>query len=130
MMITKDAENLLAEIPNSQGFINIDTDDVEAFKARAELIDAEKVSGRCEEIGVVLNDAISSIRQRNAQMHIARLLFVIRTSKQNDLMNHISDVHDVVGMLGEGICCQWGIATFDEMEVNQFELILAVGFIH
>ena len=58
-MKTERVNSLLAEIVSSQGFINIDQNDVDSFKANVGDIDAEKVSGNIEEIGVMLDNAIS-----------------------------------------------------------------------
>lgn len=128
MKITENIEALLAEIAVGQGFINIDKSDVDGFKAAVDEIDAEKVSGLNEEIGVILNNAISSISQSKAYMHLSRLLLVIRVAENNDLMQHISDLYDVFDALGGDVSYQWGISTVDYLEPNQFELILAVGF--
>lgn len=128
MKISENIEALLAEIAVGHGFINIDESDVDEFKASVEEIDAEKVSGLNEEIGVILNNAISSIRQRTAYMKISRLLLVIRIADNSDFMQHISDLYDVFDALGGDVSYQWGISTVDYLEPNQFELILAVGF--
>ena len=77
-MKTERVNSLLAEIVSSQGFINIDQNDVDSFKANVGDIDAEKVSGKIEEIGVMLDNAISSIIERNDSKQVKGLLFGLR----------------------------------------------------
>ena len=64
-MKTERVNSLLAEIVSSQGFINIDQNDVDSFKANVGDIDAEKVSGKIEEIGVMFDNVIFLIIERN-----------------------------------------------------------------
>lgn len=127
-MRTEKVNNLLAEIVSSQGFINIDQNDVDRFKANVEEIDAEMVSGKNEEIGVILDNAISSIRKRNDGKQMKRLLFVIRLPQENNFMEHIGDVHEVIDKLGEELECQWGLSTIENLQSNQLELIVVIGF--
>ena len=129
MIVEQNINSLLAEIVSSQGFINIDQNDVEGFTANVEEIDAEKVSGKDEKIGVILENAISLIRKRNSDKQMKRLLFVIRLPQENDFMKHISDVHEVIDKLGEEIECQWGLSTIENLQGGQLEIIVAIGFL-
>lgn len=127
-MKTERVNSLLAEIVSSQGFINIDQNDVDSFKVNVSDIDAEKVSGKIEEIGVVLDNAISSIIERNDSKQVKGLLFVIRLPQDNCFMENINDIHEVIDKLGEELECKWGISTMDNLLDDQFELIVVIGF--
>ena len=127
-MKTERVNSLLAEIVSSQGFINIDQNDVDSFKANVGDIDAEKVSGKIEEIGVMLDNAISSIIERNDSKQVKGLLFVIRLPQDNCFMENINDIHEVIDKLGEELECKWGISTMDNLKDDQFELIVVIGF--
>lgn len=127
-MKTERVNSLLAEIVSSQGFINIDQNDVDSFKANVSDIDAEKVSGKIEEIGVMLDNAISSIIERNDSKQVKGLLFVIRLPQDNCFMENINDIHEVIDKLGEELECKWGISTMDYLQNDQFELIVVIGF--
>ena len=127
-MKTERVNSLLAEIVSSQGFINIDQNDVDSFKANVGNIDAEKVSGKIEEIGVMLDNAISSIIERNDSKQVKGLLFVIRLPQDNCFMENINDIHEVIDKLGEELECKWGISTMDNLLDDQFELIVVIGF--
>lgn len=127
-MKTERVNSLLAEIVNSQGFINIDQNDVDSFKANVGDIDAEKVSGHIEEIGVMLDNAISSIIERNDSKQVKGLLFVIRLPQDNCFMENINEIHEVIDKLGEELECKWGISTMDNLLDDQFELIVVIGF--
>lgn len=127
-MKTERVNSLLAEIVSSQGFINIDQNDVDSFKANVGNIDAEKVSGNIEEIGVMLDNAISSIIERNDSKQVKGLLFVIRLPQDNCFMENINDIHEVIDKLGEELECKWGISTMDNLLDDQFELIVVIGF--
>lgn len=127
-MKTERVNSLLAEIVSSQGFINIDQNDVDSFKVNVGDIDAEKVSGKIEEIGVVLDNAISSIIERNDSKQVKGLLFVIRLPQDNCFMENINDIHEVIDKLGEELECKWGISTMDNLLDDQFELIVVIGF--
>lgn len=127
-MKTERVNSLLAEIVSSQGFINIDQNDVDSFKANVGDIDAEKVSGHIEEIGVMLDNAISSIIERNDSKQVKGLLFVIRLPQDNCFMENINDIHEVIDKLGEELECKWGISTMDNLLDDQFELIVVIGF--
>lgn len=127
-MKTERVNSLLAEIVSSQGFINIDQNDVDSFKANVGDIDAEKVSGKIEEIGVMLDNAISSIIERNDSKQVKGLLFVIRLPQDNCFMENINDIHEVIDKLGEELECKWGISTMDNLLDDQFELIVVIGF--
>lgn len=127
-MKTERVNSLLAEIVSSQGFINIDQNDVDSFKANVGDIDAEKVSGKIEEIGVMLDNAISSIIERNDSKQVKGLLFVIRLPQDNCFMENINDIHEVIDKLGEELECKWGISTMDNLHNDQFELIVVIGF--
>lgn len=127
-MKTERVNSLLAEIVSSQGFINIDQNDVDSFKANVGDIDAEKVSGKIEEIGVMLDNAISSIIERNDSKQVKGLLFVIRLPQDNCFMENINDIHEVIDKLGEELECKWGISTMGNLQDDQFELIVVIGF--
>ena len=127
-MKTERVNSLLAEIVSSQGFINIDQNDVDCFKSNVGDIDAEKVSGKIEEIGVMLDNAISSIIERNDSKQVKGLLFVIRLPQDNCFMENINDIHEVIDKLGEELECKWGISTMDNLHNDQFELIVVIGF--
>lgn len=127
-MKTERVNSLLAEIVSSQGFINIDQNDVDSFKVNVGDIDAEKVSGKIEEIGVMLDNAISSIIERNDSKQVKGLLFVIRLPQDNCFMENINDIHEVIDKLGEELECKWGISTMDNLLDDQFELIVVIGF--
>lgn len=127
-MKTERVNSLLAEIVSSQGFINIDQNDVDSFKANVGDIDAEKVSGHIEEIGVMLDNAISSIIERNDSKQVKGLLFVIRLPQDNCFMENINEIHEVIDKLGEELECKWGISTMDNLLDDQFELIVVIGF--
>ena len=120
--------SLLKEILSSQGFINIDQNDIDRFRANVKNFDAEKVSGKDEEVGVILDNAISSIKKRNDGKQIKRLLFVIRLPQENNFMEHISNVRDVVGNFGDEFECIWGFSTIDSLQGNEIELIVVLGF--
>ena len=127
-MKTERVNSLLAEIVSSQGFINIDQNDVDSFKANVGDIDAEKVSGKIEDIGVMLDNAISSIIERNDSKQVKGLLFVIRLPQDNCFMENINDIHEVIDKLGEELEYKWGISTMDNLPDDQFELIVVIGF--
>ena len=127
-MKTERVNSLLAEIVSSQGFINIDQNDVDSFKANVVDIDAEKVSGKIEEIGVMLDNAISSIIERNDSKQVKGLLFVIRLPQDNCFMEKINDINEVIDKLGEELECKWVISTMDNLQNDQFELIVVLGF--
>lgn len=127
-MKTEKVSSLLAEIVSSQGFINIDQNDIDSFKANVGEIDAEKMSGKVEDIGAILDNTISSIRERNDSKQIKGLLFVIRLSQDNNFMEKINDIHDVIDKQGEDLECKWGISTMDNLQNDQFELIVVIGF--
>ena len=127
-MKTERVNSLLAEIVSSQGFINIDQNDVDSFKANVVDIDAEKVSGKIEEIGVMLDNAISSIIERNDSKQVKGLLFVIRLPQDNCFMEKINDINEVIDKLGEELECKWVISTMDNLQNDQFELIVVIGF--
>ena len=127
-MKTERVNSLLAEIVSSQGFINIDQNDVDSFKAYVGDIDAEKVSGKIEEIGVMLDNAISSIIERNDSKQVKGLLFVIRLPQDNCFMEKINDINEVIDKLGEELECKWVISTMDNLQNDQFELIVVIGF--
>ena len=127
-MKTERVNSLLAEIVSSQGFINIDQNDVDSFKANVGDIDAEKVSGKIEEIGVMLDNAISSIIERNDSKQVKGLLFVIRLPQDNCFMEKINDINEVIDKLGEELECKWVISTMDNLQNDQFELIVVIGF--
>ena len=127
-MKTEKVNTLLAEIVSSQGFINIDQNDVDSFKANVGEIDAEKVSGKIEEIGVMLDNAISSIVARNDSKQVKGLLFVIRLPQDNCFMEKINDINEVIDKLGEELECKWVISTMDNLQNDQFELIVVMGF--
>ena len=127
-MKTERVNSLLAEIVSSQGFINIDQNDVDSFKAYVGDIEAEKVSGKIEEIGVMLDNAISSIIERNDSKQVKGLLFVIRLPQDNCFMEKINDINEVIDKLGEELECKWVISTMDNLQNDQFELIVVIGF--
>lgn len=127
-MNTEKVNGLLAEIVNSQGFINIDKKDVDNFKNNGTEIDAQKASGKIEEIGVILDNTISSIIVRNDSKQIKRLLFVVRLPQDNCFMDKINDIHDIIDKLGEELECKWGISTMENLQSDQFELIVVIGF--
>lgn len=127
-MKTERVNSLLAEIVSSQGFINIDQNDVDSFKAYVGDIDAEKVSGKIEEIGVMLDNTISSVRERNDNKPVNGLLLVIRLSKDNRLRENFNDIHEVLDKLGDVIEYKCGISIMDNLQKDQFELIVVLGF--
>ena len=127
-MRTEKVNSLLAEIVSSQGFINIDQNDVDSFKANVSDIDAEKVSGKIEEIGVMLDNSISSIIYINNIKQIKLLLFVIRLPQDNCFMEKINDIHEVIDKLGEELECKWGLSTMEHIHGDHLELIVAIGF--
>ena len=127
-MKTGRVNSLLAEIVSSQGFINIDQNDVDSFKANVVDIDAEKVSGKIEEIGVMLDNTISSVRERNDNKPVNGLLLVIRLSKDNRLRENFNDIHEVLDKLGDVIEYKCGISIMDNLQKDQFELIVVLGF--
>ena len=127
-MKTERVNSLLAEIVSSQGFINIDQNDVDSFKAYVGDIEAEKVSGKIEEIGVMLDNVISSIIERNDSKQVKGLLFVIRLPQDNCFMEKINDINEVIDKLGEELECKWVISTMDNLQNDQFELIVVIGF--
>ena len=51
-MKTERVNSLLAEIVSSQGFINIDQNDVDSFKANVGDIDAERFLGRSKRLAL------------------------------------------------------------------------------
>ena len=127
-MKTGRVNSLLAEIVSSQGFINIDQNDVDSFKANVVDIDAEKVSGKIEEIGVMLDNAISSIIERNDSKQVKGLLFVIRLPQDNCFMEKINDINEVIDKLGEELEYKCGISIMDNLQNDQYELIVVLGF--
>lgn len=127
-MKTEKVSGLLAEIVSSQGFINIDQNDVDSFKANVGDIDAEKVSGKIEEIGVIFDNAISSIIARNDSKQIKGLLFVIRLPREKDFVENIGDIYEVIDKLDGELECKWGISKMDNLQNDQFELIVVIGF--
>lgn len=72
-MRTEKVNSLLAEIVSSQRFINIDQNDIDIFTANVSDIDAEKVAGKVEEIGFILDHVITSIKMRNECKQIKRI---------------------------------------------------------
>lgn len=127
-MRTEKVNSLLAEIISSQGFINIDKNDIDTFKANFSEIDAEKVAGKVEEIGFILDHVIYSIKTRNDSKQIKGLIFIIRLSQDNCFMGNINDIHDVIDKLDENLEYKWGISIMDNLQSNQFELIVVIGF--
>ena len=127
-MITEKTNILLSEILNSQGFINIDQNDIDNFKANIEEIDAEKVSGKNEDVDIMLDDAITTIKKRHGHEQMIKMLFVIRLSQENSLMEHISSVYDVIDKQSEDLECQWGLSTMEHLRGDHLELIVVIGF--
>lgn len=127
-MKTENLNSLLANIVSIQGLINIDQKDVDSFIEEYGEIDAEKVSGKIEEIGVMLDNAISSIIERNDSKQVKGLLFVIRLPQDNCFMEKINDINEVIDKLGEELECKWVISTMDNLQNDQFELIVVIGF--
>ena len=127
-MKTERVNSLLAEIVSSQGFINIDQNDVDSFKANVGDIDAEKISGKIEEIGVLLDNAISSIIERNDSKQVKGLLLVIRLPQDTCFEVNINDIHEVIVKLGEELECKSGLSIMDNLQNDQFELIVVIGF--
>lgn len=127
-MRTEKVNSLLAEIVSSQRFINIDQNDIDIFTANVSDIDAEKVAGKVEEIGFILDHVITSIKMRNECKQIKGLIFVICLSQDNSFMGNINDIHDVIDKLGEKLEYKWRISIMDYLQSDQFELIIAIGF--
>lgn len=128
-MRTEKTNDLLDEIVSSRGFINIDQGDIDRFKASVGEIDAGKFYGKNKEIGVILENAISSIKKRHEGKRVKRLLFVIRLSQEETIfMEHIGDVNEMIDKLGEEAECQWGLSTTENLRGGQMELIVVIGF--
>lgn len=127
-MITERTLCLLAEIPCGKGIIHIDRHDVDLFKANAEHIDAEKVSGKVEDIGAILDGAIATMAERNPGRKVKSMLLVIRTAENSNLtMEHMNGVHDAISKLGDEVESKWGLFATD-LPDDRFEIITALGF--
>ena len=127
-MKTENLNSLLANMVSIQGLINIDQKDVDSFIEEYGEIDAEKVSGKIEEIGAILDNTISSVRERNDNKPVNGLLLVIRLSKDNRLRENFNDIHEILDKLGDVIEYKCGISIMDNLQKDQFELIVVLGF--
>ena len=127
-MKTENLNSLLANMVSIQGLINIDQKDVDSFIEEYGEIDAELVLGNLDEIGAILDNTISSVRERNDNKPVNGLLLVIRLSKDNRLRENFNDIHEVLDKLGDVIEYKCGISIMDNLQKDQFELIVVLGF--
>lgn len=127
-MKTENLNSLLANIVSIQGLINIDQKDVDSFIEEYGEIDAELVLGNLDEIGAILDNTISSVRERNDNKPVNGLLLVIRLSKDNRLREYFNDIHEILDKLGDVIEYKCGISIMDNLQKDQFELIVVLGF--
>lgn len=129
-MKKENIEALLNEIINSNGFINLDASDINAFKAGVDSIDAIKVIGKYEQAGELLSGAITTLKQENKDNSVKKLLFSMKlSSKDNLMMEDMNKIREALDMLDEDVECVWGLSTGDDIEVGNIELIVAIGFI-
>lgn len=129
-MKKENIEALLSEIINSNGFINLDASDINAFKAGVESIDAIKVVGRYEQAGELLSGAITTLKQENKENSVKKLLFSMKLSSKDDfMMEDMNKIREALDMLDEDVECVWGLSTGDEISNGNIELIVAIGFI-
>ena len=127
-MKTENLNSLLANMVSIQGLINIDQKDVDSFIEEYGEIDAELVLGNLDEIGAILDNTISSVRERNDNKPVNGLLLVIRLSKDNRLRENFNDIHEILDKLGDAIEYKCGISIMDNLQKDQFELIVVLGF--
>ena len=127
-MKTENLNSLLANMVSIKGLINIDQKDVDSFIEEYGEIDAELVLGNLDEIGAILDNTISSVRERNDNKPVNGLLLVIRLSKDNRLREYFNDIHEILDKLGDVIEYKCGISIMDNLQKDQFELIVVLGF--
>lgn len=124
----EDINKLFEEITQDSGFINIDQNDVDKFKKNVTSIDATKVSGKEDKIGELFDNAINSLKVRNGNKKILRILFVIKVPQANTLlMGNIEHLYDVLDQFEDGIECQWGLSVSEQLLLGEVEIILFVG---
>ena len=130
-MDTERTNCLLAEIAGEKGLIHIDRHDVDLFKANAQLIDAEKVSGKVEDIGAILDGIFTTMAERNSGCKVKSMLLTLRIAENSNLMmEHMNGVHDAISKLGDDVESKWGLFSTDRLKEDQFEVIAAVGPSH
>lgn len=126
-----EVNELLKEAIESEGFLNLDQNDIEKLKNDVDSVDAIKVSGKNEQVGDLLSEAISTLEETNREKIIRKLLFAIRLPAENEfLMENMSKVHEVLDMLDEDVECVWGISTNDKLKDDNLELIVSVGLVN
>lgn len=126
-----EVNELLKEAIESEGFLNLDQNDIEKLKNDVDSVDAIKVSGKNEQVGDLLSEAISTLEETNREKIIRKLLFAIRFPAENEfLMENMSKVHEVLDMLDEDVECVWGISTNDKLKDDNLELIVSVGLVN
>jgi cell division GTPase FtsZ len=122
------ANSILSEVVDSKGFINLNNNDIEKFKADVNFLDSEKAFGKNEEVGIILDNAISLIGDRNNDKQMKKVLFVIRLPQENNFMEYVNNVYSVIDNLSEELECHWGISTIDNLHGDQLEVIVVGGF--
>lgn len=126
-----EVNELLKEAIESEGFLNLDQNDIEKLKNDVDSVDAIKVSGKNEQVGDLLSEAISTLEETNREKIIRKLLFAIRLPAENEfLMENMSKVHEVLDMLDEDVECVWGISINDKLKDDNLELIVSVGLVN
>ena len=76
----------------------------------------------------MLDNAISSIIERNDSKQVKGLLLVIRLPQDTCFEVNINDIHEVIVKLGEELECKSGLSIMDNLQDDQFELIVVIGF--
>ena len=119
----------IAEIADDAGFVNIDQSDIEAFQKDVDIVDAVKIKGKCEQIGGMLEDALSTLCGNCRGKSCVKILFSIKIAELNELlMKHINEISNIVGRIDENINVVWGLSIKESLKGDDVELIILVGF--
>jgi hypothetical protein len=109
--------------------IGIDQTDIDNFKAAHSRIDARMAVGRCEDLAVMFDCALTEMRCDNAGA-VSGLLFVVKVSPGNVTLraDFMGGITESIDKLGSDLDCVWGMLRDASLEPDQAKVILLAGF--
>ena len=129
-MLTKHIKHIIkSEILCDSYFTNIDRTDIEHFKQGLIKIEDISVESDIVEIEKIFMKTLSDIKEKNAEMTCAKILFVLKFSEQTILtMDDLSFIDEAMDDKDGGLECIWGMSVDNEIPQGQIKLIVLFGF--
>lgn len=129
-MLTKHIKHIIkSEILCDSYFTNIDRTDIEHFKQGLIKIEGISVESDIVEIEKIFVKTLSDIKEKNAEMKCAKILFVLKFSEQTILtMDDLSFIDEAMDNEDGSLECIWGMSVDNEIPQGQIKLIVLFGF--